>query len=125
MDSPGPVIDVCGLEAHYGRLRVLHGIDFRVMPGEIRVIMGGSGSGKSTLLRHIIGLQRPQSGSVEILGTDVGRASAPELLKLRRKIGVSFQGGALVTSMSVGVDAQHQRHGLPADSFRRCRSGGG
>lgn len=102
MDSPGPVIDVCGLEAHYGRLRVLHGIDFRVMPGEIRVIMGGSGSGKSTLLRHIIGLQRPQSGSVEILGTDVGRASAPELLKLRRKIGVSFQGGALVTSMSVG-----------------------
>jgi phospholipid/cholesterol/gamma-HCH transport system ATP-binding protein len=98
MSATEPVIDVRGLEAFYGRRQVLHGVDFQVMPGEIRVIMGGSGSGKSTLLRHIIGLQRPHSGSVHILGTDVGRASARDLLTL----GVSFQGGALVTSMSVG-----------------------
>ncbi len=97
-----PVIDVRQLEAWYGRRRVLHGIDFRVMPGEIRVIMGGSGSGKSTLLRHIIGLQRPHSGAVKILGVDVAHADATELLALRRKLGVSFQGGALITSMSVG-----------------------
>jgi phospholipid/cholesterol/gamma-HCH transport system ATP-binding protein len=102
MPATEPVIDVRGLEAFYGRRQVLHGVDFQVMPGEIRVIMGGSGSGKSTLLRHIIGLQRPYSGSVHILGTDVGRASAQDLLTLRRKLGVSFQGGALVTSMSVG-----------------------
>ena len=99
-DTPEPLIDVVGLEAFYGRRRILHGVDFRVGRGEIRVIMGGSGSGKSTLLRHIIGLQRPVS--VKILGIDVGRASAQELLLVRRKLGVSFQGGALITSMSVG-----------------------
>lgn len=103
MNDPGaPLIDVVGLEAFYGRRRILHGIDFSVKRGEIRVIMGGSGSGKSTLLRHIIGLQRPVSGTVNILGVDVGRASAQDLLAVRRRLGVSFQGGALITSMSVG-----------------------
>jgi phospholipid/cholesterol/gamma-HCH transport system ATP-binding protein len=97
-----PIIDVAGLDAWYGRRQVLHGIDFRVEPGEIRVIMGGSGSGKSTLLRHLIGLQRPRRGKVCLFGRDLGDVSARELLALRRKIGVSFQGGALFTSMSVG-----------------------
>lgn len=99
---PEPLIEVSGLEAWYGRRRILHGIDFRLEPGEIRVIMGGSGSGKSTLLRHLIGLQRPRAGTVKLLGVDLARASAQQLLALRRKIGVSFQGGALFTSMSVG-----------------------
>jgi phospholipid/cholesterol/gamma-HCH transport system ATP-binding protein len=97
-----PIIDVHGLEAYYGRRRILHGIDFRVMPGEIRVIMGGSGSGKSTLLRHLLGLQRPVRGSVQLLGVDLGAASPRERLALRRQLGVSFQGGALFTSMTVG-----------------------
>ena len=97
-----PVIDVTGLEAYYGRRRILHGIDFRVMPGEIRVIMGGSGSGKSTLLRHLLGLQKPVRGQVRLLGVDIARADPRALLALRRQIGVSFQGGALFTSMSVG-----------------------
>jgi len=96
------VIDVQGLEAWYGRRRILHGIDFRVMPGEIRVIMGGSGSGKSTLLRHLLGLQKPRRGRLRLLGVDVARAGPDELLALRRQIGVSFQGGALFTSMTVG-----------------------
>ncbi|MBD8525055.1 ABC transporter ATP-binding protein [Pseudomarimonas arenosa] len=100
--SQEPIIDVHGLEAYYGRRRILHGIDFRVMPGEIRVIMGGSGSGKSTLLRHLLGLQRPVRGSVKLLGVDVSHADARAQLKLRRQIGVSFQGGALFTSMTVG-----------------------
>jgi phospholipid/cholesterol/gamma-HCH transport system ATP-binding protein len=97
-----PIIDVHGLEAYYGRRRILHGIDFQVMPGEIRVIMGGSGSGKSTLLRHLLGLQRPVRGSVKLLGVDIGRAPGREVLALRRSLGVSFQGGALFTSMTVG-----------------------
>jgi len=97
-----PIIDVQGLEAYYGRRRILHGIDFRVMPGEIRVIMGGSGSGKSTLLRHLLGLQRPVRGSVKLLGVDLGRASGNARVALRRQLGVSFQGGALFTSMTVG-----------------------
>ena len=67
-DPPLPLIDVRGLQAYYGRRRILHGVDYCVQRGEISVIMGGSGSGKSTLLRHIIGLQRPIAGSVNILG---------------------------------------------------------
>ncbi len=101
-DPPLPLIDVRGLQAYYGRRRILHGVDYCVQRGEISVIMGGSGSGKSTLLRHIIGLQRPIAGSVNILGVNVGGASARELLAVRRRLGVSFQGGALITSMSVG-----------------------
>ncbi|MCB1560762.1 MAG: ATP-binding cassette domain-containing protein [Xanthomonadales bacterium] len=72
------------------------------MPNEIRVIMGGSGSGKSTLLRALLGLKKPTRGVVKLLGTDIARASDAQLLALRRKMGVSFQGGALFTSMTVG-----------------------
>ncbi len=97
-----PLIEVEKLEAWYGRRRVLHGVDFSVNPGEIRVIMGGSGSGKSTLLRHLLGLQRPRSGLVRLLGVDLRNASEREMLDLHRRIGVSFQGGALLTSLTVG-----------------------
>jgi phospholipid/cholesterol/gamma-HCH transport system ATP-binding protein len=100
--APAPAIDVHGLEAYYGRRRILHGIDFRVMAGEIRVIMGGSGSGKSTLLRHLLGLQQPVRGTVRLLGADIAHLTAAEQLALRRQMGVSFQGGALFTSMTVG-----------------------
>jgi phospholipid/cholesterol/gamma-HCH transport system ATP-binding protein len=99
---PAMLIEVEKLEAWYGRRRILNGIDFSVHAGEIRVIMGGSGSGKSTLLRHLLGLQRPRSGLVRLLGLDIGNASEEELLAVRKQIGVSFQGGALLTSMSVG-----------------------
>ncbi|MBC6942267.1 MAG: ATP-binding cassette domain-containing protein [Xanthomonadales bacterium] len=102
MDAPAPLIEVTRLDAWYGRRQVLFGVDFTVRPGEIRVIMGGSGSGKSTLLRHLLGLQRPAAGSVRLFGVDLGRASERELLGVRRRIGVSFQGGALLTSLSVG-----------------------
>ena len=98
----GPLIEVHKLEAWYGRRRILQGVDFSVNAGEIRVIMGGSGSGKSTLLRHLLGLQVPRSGTVRLLGVDIGNASERELLAVRRQIGVSFQGGALLTSLSVG-----------------------
>jgi len=97
-----PLIEVEKLEAWYGRRRILNGIDFSVGAGEIRVIMGGSGSGKSTLLRHLLGLHKPRSGRVRLLGVDIANASDAEMLAVRRQIGVSFQGGALLTSMSVG-----------------------
>jgi len=102
MNAPPTLIEVEQLEAWYGRRRVLHGIDFNVHAGEIRVIMGGSGSGKSTLLRHLLGLQRPLSGSVKLFGVDMGNAGERELLEVRKRIGVSFQGGALLTSLTVG-----------------------
>lgn len=102
MTPPTPLIEVDKLEAWYGKRRILDGVDFSVNPGEIRVIMGGSGSGKSTLLRHMLGLNRPMSGTVKLFGIDLATASDREKLDVRKRIGVSFQSGALLTSMSVG-----------------------
>jgi len=97
-----PVIEVHDLVTYYGKRRILDKVDFSVQPGEIRVIMGGSGSGKSTLLRHLLGLITPAEGSIRILGRDITKLSALERLAFKRKMGVSFQSGALFTSMSVG-----------------------
>jgi phospholipid/cholesterol/gamma-HCH transport system ATP-binding protein len=94
-------IEVENLVAHYGSREVLHGVSMNVQRGEIMVIMGGSGSGKSTLLRHLLGLRRPTSGNIRLLGQDITRLSAREMFALRRNIGVSFQGGALFNSMTV------------------------
>lgn len=95
-------IVVRDLVTHYGRRRILDHVDLEVAYGEIRVIMGGSGSGKSTLLWHLLGLRAPTAGTIELLGRDINRIPADELRALRRDIGVSFQGGALFTSMTVG-----------------------
>ncbi|MEQ1515702.1 MAG: ATP-binding cassette domain-containing protein [Usitatibacteraceae bacterium] len=94
-------IEVNDLISHYGDREILHNINLTVAQGEIMVIMGGSGSGKSTLLRHLLGLNRPTSGAVKLLGQDITRIPSHELFALRRQIGVSFQGGALFNSMSV------------------------
>ncbi len=102
MNTPAPLIEVEKLEAWYGKRRILNGVDFSVNAGEIRVIMGGSGSGKSTLLRHMLGLNRPVAGTVKLFGIDLAEASDREKLDVRKRIGVSFQGGALLTSMTVG-----------------------
>ncbi|MBI4696662.1 MAG: ABC transporter ATP-binding protein [Gammaproteobacteria bacterium] len=100
------VIEVENLVAHYGARQILHGVNLRVAQGEINVIMGGSGSGKSTLLRHLLGLKRPTSGSVRLLGKDITKMAARELHVLRRNMGVAFQGGALLSSLTVGENVQ-------------------
>jgi len=87
---------------NYGVREVLHGIDFEVMRGETVVILGGSGSGKSTLLRTLVGLEKLSAGAVLVKGTDLAHATDRELDAIRKKIGVSFQGGALIGSMTVG-----------------------
>ncbi len=97
-----PVISTRGLRVSYGNREVLHGIDFEVSHGETVVILGGSGSGKSTLLRTLVGLERPSSGEVTVKGTDLAHATARQLDAIRKKIGLSFQGGALIGSMTVG-----------------------
>lgn len=95
------VIEVQGLTAAYGDRQVLAGVDLAVRQGEIMVIMGGSGSGKSTLLRHLLGLARATEGRVDVLGRELGVVSRKELYELRRQIGVAFQGGALLNSMTL------------------------
>ena len=97
-----PVISVVNLRVSYSEREVLHGISFDVRSGETLVILGGSGSGKSTLLRTLVGLERPSAGEVWIKGVNIATASERELDQIRKKMGVSFQGGALFGSMTVG-----------------------
>ena len=96
-----PIISVEGLTVVYGSTRVLDQVSLDIQPGEVMVLLGGSGSGKSTLLRHVIGLERPTSGTVRVLGTDINNCSEKELKSIRRHMGVAFQEAALFNSMSV------------------------
>ena len=96
------VIEVENLVTHYGTTRILNDVNMTVHTGEIMVIMGGSGSGKSTLLRYLLGLHRPTSGKIHLLGHDITKLSPKEMDQLRKSMGVSFQGGALFNSMTVG-----------------------
>lgn len=101
-----PVIEVENLVTHYGRRKILKGVDLTVYEGEIMVIMGGSGSGKSTLLRFLLGLGVPTSGSIRLIGKDITRIDSQQMYELRRDMGVAFQGGALFGSMTVGENVQ-------------------
>jgi len=99
----GPMISIRDLRVSYsGGREILHGITFDVRRGETMVILGGSGSGKSTLLRTLVGLQEPSSGEVWIRGKNFAAISNEERDEIRTRLGMSFQGGALFGSMTVG-----------------------
>ncbi len=96
------MISLRGLRVNYGDREILHGISFDVKRAETLVILGGSGSGKSTLLRALVGLEKPTSGEIWIKSKNIAALSESELDEIRKKIGMSFQGGALFNSMTVG-----------------------
>ena len=97
------MISIRDLRVSYdGGREILHGISFDVQRGETLVILGGSGSGKSTLLRTLVGLQIPTSGEVWIRGKNFAAISDAERDEIRTHLGMSFQGGALFGSMTVG-----------------------
>lgn len=96
------IVKIEGLSAYYADRKILDNINLNISSGEIMAIMGGSGAGKSTLLRHMLGLMQPDSGSIYLFGQEINNLRSKELYKLRQKIGVAFQGGALLTSMTVG-----------------------
>ncbi len=112
------MISVQNLVAAYDGNVVLDGISLDVNPGEILVIMGQSGCGKSTLLRHMIGLQRPVSGSVMINGQDVSQMEFKDYRSFCRSVGVLFQSGGLFNSMTVreNVAFPLREHTRQADS---------
>jgi phospholipid/cholesterol/gamma-HCH transport system ATP-binding protein len=99
-----PMISLRDLHVCYGDREILHGISFDVMRGETLVILGGSGSGKSTLLRTLVGLEKPSSGECWIKGKNTAALSRAEMDEIRKKMGMSFQGGALFGSMTVGAN---------------------
>ncbi len=101
MDATDAVIRIEGLTTHYGTRRILSNINLQIRARETLVLLGPSGTGKSTLLRHILALERPSEGHVFINGIDTCRASEEELNRVRRRMGVLFQSGALFGSMTL------------------------
>jgi len=94
----GVGVEVRGLKKNFNRQEVLKGLDFKVEPGEIFVIMGPSGSGKSVLLKQIIGLDLPDEGEILVAGESVQSANVME----KYRIAMVFQSGALLNSLTVG-----------------------
>ena len=115
---PDSVIDVAHLVSGYGRAIILQDVSFTVQQGEIFAIIGKSGSGKTTLLKNLLGLSVYNSGSAKVLGTEIADHEAVEKSGLRQRMGVLFQRGALLNSMTVGENV-----GLPLEMFTRMQPG--
>jgi phospholipid/cholesterol/gamma-HCH transport system ATP-binding protein len=95
------MIELRGVRKAFGKQVVLDHVDFEVREGETVALLGPSGTGKSVLLKHIIGLIRPDEGTVTVDDKDVGRLRRKQLAELRSHIGYVFQNGALFDSMNV------------------------
>ena len=96
-----PVIRVQGLVNRFGAQVVHDGLDLEVRRGEIFGVVGGSGSGKTVLLRSILGLHRPDAGTVEMYGRNVERLTRANRVEFVQSYGVLFQNGALISSLNV------------------------
>jgi phospholipid/cholesterol/gamma-HCH transport system ATP-binding protein len=100
-DSSTPAVAVEGLHKSFGNQKVLNGIGLTVNRGETLAVLGRSGTGKSVLLRLIIGLEKPDSGSVRIHGQDISGLAIDQLGRIRKKMGFLFQHAALYDSLTV------------------------
>lgn len=96
-----PIIRVINFTAAYDDRVIIDNISFEVYRGEIFVILGGSGCGKSTVLKHMIGLYEPAGGEILIDGDDITAAAGDDRIKILKKIGVTYQKGALFGSMTL------------------------
>ena len=99
--SNAPHIEVRNLTLGYGDFVVQRGLDFAVNQGDIFVVMGGNGCGKTTLMRSLVGLQAPLAGTVLYGGEDFWAAPDQEQRRLKRRLGILFQGGALWSSLTL------------------------
>jgi phospholipid/cholesterol/gamma-HCH transport system ATP-binding protein len=107
------VIEVKDIWKSFGDNQVLKGVDLAVQNGETMVVLGPSGCGKSVLLKHIIGLLRPDRGSIIVEGRDITKMTHHELNRMRMSFGMVFQGAALFDSMTIGENV-----GLPLKEHR-------
>jgi len=96
---------------------ILNNLSFKVMKGETKIILGGSGGGKSTIIKIVLGLLKPDSGQVLVDGEDITFYTEDQMMKIRKKIGMVFQEGALFDSLSVYENVAYRLHeqGVPED----------
>lgn len=119
MTTPAPVICMRKVRTRFGSHIVHQDLDLEVRPGEVFAIVGGSGAGKSVLLREMIMLQRPTSGTIEVLGNDIAALDEDASLALRKRWGVMFQHGGLFSSLTVreNVGLPLREHGTLDDDL--------
>jgi phospholipid/cholesterol/gamma-HCH transport system ATP-binding protein len=112
------------LRKSFGEQRVLNGIDLAVPRGETLAVLGRSGTGKSVLLKLIVGLQKPDSGSIRVLGKEIAKLDFDGLNQVRKKIGFLFQSAALYDSLTVeeNVAFPLARHTKLSEAERKDRA---
>jgi phospholipid/cholesterol/gamma-HCH transport system ATP-binding protein len=117
LDRAIPAIEFRDVHLTFDDRKVLDGLSFKVMKGETKIILGGSGCGKSTTIKLVLGLIKPDSGQILIDGEDTTNYTEFEMMKVRKKIGMIFQEGALFDSISVYENVAFKLHeqGVPED----------
>ncbi|AWN16159.1 ABC transporter ATP-binding protein [Salinisphaera sp. LB1] len=117
-----PAVEVNGLGAKIGKRWILRGLDLRVEQGETLAVIGGSGSGKSLTLRHLIGLNEPDEGRVDVLGVPLWHLNQSRMRQLSRHWGVLFQQGALFSSLPVFANIAFPMRELRRDGLHMPES---
>jgi phospholipid/cholesterol/gamma-HCH transport system ATP-binding protein len=110
-----PAIEFRNVVLAFDERVILNNLSFKVMKGETKIILGGSGGGKSTIIKLVLGLLKPDSGQVLVDGEDVTDYTEDQMMKIRKKIGMVFQEGALFDSLSVYENVAYRLHeqGVP------------
>lgn len=116
-----PAIEFREVHLAFDERVVLNGLSFKVMKGETKIILGGSGGGKSTIIKLVLGLLKPDAGQVLVDGVDVTHFTEVEMMRVRKKIGMVFQEGALFDSLSVYDNVAYRLHeqSVPEDEVER------
>ncbi len=116
-DRAIPAIEFRNVTMIFDDRNILNNLSFKVMKGETKIILGGSGSGKSTTIKLVLGLLKPDSGQILVDGEDITNYGEAEMMKVRKKIGMIFQEGALFDSLSVYENVAFKLHeqGVPEE----------
>jgi len=116
-DRAIPAIEFRDVTMIYDERKVLNNLSFKVMKGETKIILGGSGCGKSTTIKLVLGLLKPDSGQILVDGEDITEYAETDMMRVRKKIGMIFQEGALFDSLSVYENVAFKLHeqGVPED----------
>ena len=116
-DRAIPAIEFRNVTMIYDGRKVLNDLSFKVMKGETKIILGGSGCGKSTTIKLVLGLIKPDSGQLLVEGEDVTNYNETQMMRVRKKLGMIFQEGALFDSLSVYENVAFKLHeqGVPEE----------
>jgi len=117
LDRAIPAIEFRNVTMEFDNRKVLNDLSFKVMKGETKIILGGSGCGKSTTIKLVLGLLKPDQGQILVDGEDITNYSETDMMRVRKKIGMIFQEGALFDSLSVYENVAFKLHeqGIPED----------